>query len=75
MTSLGYQIKNKKQTASFHASSDFRIGAYAIEQGEPIKVVSDGYGLFHVYVGWADGALGRLNANDINKLAGFQAVQ
>jgi hypothetical protein len=59
---------------TFECSSDFKVGAYQLREGEPVKVVSDGDGLFSVYVEWGDGAIGRLNAHDINKLAGHEVV-
>jgi hypothetical protein len=64
-----------KQTVTFNCSSEFRIGAYLIQQDEPIKAVPDGQGLFHIYTEWGEGALGRLNAHDVNKLAGCEVVR
>lgn len=77
MTSLGYQVKNKKQTASFTCCNQFQIGAYTLQEGDRIKVMEDSVnrGLFYVYVEWAEGAVTKLNAAAVNRLAGFQAVQ
>lgn len=64
-----------KQTVTFTCALDCQLGAYHLEEGESLKAVSDGQGLFYLYIDWADGAIGRFSANDINKLAGYQAVQ
>lgn len=60
--------------ATFRRSMDCRLGAYSLQEGEPIKAVSDGQGLFYIYVEWGEGYIARLNAHDVNKLAGYEAV-
>jgi hypothetical protein len=75
MTSLGYQVKQRKQTASFTCANDIQIGAYILREGEPVKAVQNHNGLFDIYVEWGDGKIASLRASDVNKIAGFQAVQ
>jgi hypothetical protein len=65
----------RNRTCSFTCSDDFKVGAYQLIKGDKLKVVSDGDGLFSVYVQWAEGVLSRLNINDINKLAGFDVTR
>lgn len=75
MTSLGLHIKNGKQDVAFTCAVDCQLGAYSLRQDDRIRAISDGDGLFSIYVEWAEGALIRINAHDVNKLAGFKAVQ
>lgn len=60
---------------TFPCDIDCHLGAYNLQEGEPLKVVDDHDGLYSVYVEWAEGAIGRFSARDINKLAGFEAVK
>lgn len=75
MASLGYQIKNRKQTARFTCSHDCILGAYSFKEGDRMIAISDPQGMFDLYVEWANGTIGKFYAEQINKLAGFQAVQ
>lgn len=63
-----------RSNVTFRCAQDTMVGAYSLQEGEPIKAVSDGQGLFYVSVEWGEGAIGRLNAHDVNKLAGYEAV-
>jgi len=65
----------RKVTTSFLCALDCRIGAYSLTEGEPLKVVGDGTGRFYLYVDWGDGAIARLSAHDVNRLAGYEAVE
>jgi hypothetical protein len=58
----------------FECALDCKVGAYSLTEGDGIKAVSDGYGLYHVYVAWAEGSIGRLRAAEINKLAGRDVI-
>jgi hypothetical protein len=75
MTSLGYQIKRGKQTAAFTCVFDTEAGPYSLREGDKLKAVSNGYGMFNLFASWAEGSLGLFTAEQINTLAGFQAVQ
>jgi len=61
-------------TITFECSIDCHIGAYSLKEGEPLKVLDDKDGLFSVYVEWGEGAIARMNAHDINKLAGYDVI-
>jgi hypothetical protein len=63
-----------KTTVAFKCAMDCQIGAYSLKEGESLKAISNGYGLFDLYVDWGDGSIGRLNARDVNKLAGQEVV-
>jgi hypothetical protein len=64
-----------KQRVTFTCAFDTRLGAYALNQGEAVKAVSDGKGNFDLYIEWADGSLGKYTASQINLVAGYEAVQ
>jgi len=66
---------NTKQQITFKCSYDCEVGAYRFKEGEPLKAVSNGTGKFVLYAEWADGGVGIFSAYEINKLAGYQAVQ
>ena len=62
-------------TLSFECAIDCKLGAYSLAEGEPLKVVDDRDGLYSVYVEWDEGAIARLSARDVNKLAGSEIVE
>lgn len=62
-------------TISFECSIDCKLGAYSLAEGEPLKVVDDRDGLYSVYVEWGEGAIARLPARDVNKLAGYEIIE
>lgn len=64
-----------KQSVVFECNYECTIGAYKFSEGEILKAASDRQGRFHLYADWADGSLGTFTAAEINKLAGYQAVQ
>lgn len=61
-------------TFTFKCAIDCQIGAYSLREGEPLKVVKNFNGLWAVYVEWGEGSIGSLAAHDVNKLAGYEAV-
>jgi len=61
-------------TFTFRCAVDCRVGAYSLSEGEPLKIVDDKDGLYLVYVEWGEGAIGRLSAHDVNKLAGREVL-
>lgn len=65
----------RKATASFLCSYDCKIGAYSLQEGEPLRVVGDGAGKFDLYVSWGDGSIGKLRPHEVNQLAGYEAVE
>ena len=64
-----------KQIVGFTCEFDTRLGAYAINHGDPVKAISDGKGKFDLYIEWAEGSLGKYDASQINLIAGYEAVQ
>ena len=58
----------------FPCAIECKVGAYALQAGDMLTAVSDGFGLFNLYVEWADGCMGRFRAGDINKLAGWKVA-
>lgn len=68
------EARTMETKVEFRCAGIFRLGAYALIQGDLLTAVSDGRGLYYLYCEWADGALGRFNAHDINTLAGRQVV-
>ena len=50
------------------------VGAYCLRQGDAMRAVSDGTGLFWLYVDWAEVSLGRVPAAAVNKLAGKEII-
>lgn len=60
---------------TFPCSIDCKLGAYSLAEGEPLKVVDDRDGLYSVYVEWGEGPIARVSARDVNKLAGYEAVE
>ena len=66
--------RNKEKNIPFICHADCMSGPYSLQEGEPMMVVPDGTGHYYVYVDWAEGAIGRLSAKGINRLAGCQIV-
>ena len=62
-------------TLTFKCALDCHMGAYNLQEGDPLKVVDDHDGLYSVYVEWGEGAIARINARDVNKLAGHEVVR
>lgn len=77
MSEYIYATKSRKasQTVTFNCHRDTSLGAYSINEGEPLKAVSRTAGDFFLYVEWADGPLGIYTAQEINHLAGSQVVE
>jgi len=73
-TIMQTNIVTRNSTFTFNCCSEFKLGAYSLQEGEAVKAVSDGQGLFYVYVGWGDGPIAKLNARDVNKLAGYKVI-
>lgn len=62
-------------TFTFKCSLDCQVGAYSLSEGDAIRAVKEKWsGLFHVYLEWAEGSIGRLTASDLNKLAGYELI-
>lgn len=64
-----------KQRVTFTCAFDTRLGAYALNEGDPVKAVSDGMGKFDLYVEWSQDSLGKYDASQVNLIAGREAVQ
>lgn len=64
----------RKAPITFRCALDCNVGAYKLLEGDRMRVLPAGYGLFHVYVEWAEGSIGRMNARDVNKLAGQDVI-
>jgi hypothetical protein len=67
-------LQPKTKSVTFTCSMDCMIGAYSLQEGEPMKVTSDGRGKYYLKVSWADGDIGPLTAVIVNKLAGKEVV-
>jgi hypothetical protein len=67
-------LQPKTKSVTFTCSMDCMIGAYSLQEGEPMKVTSDGRGKYYLNVSWADGDIGPLTAVIVNKLAGKEVV-
>lgn len=61
-------------TFTFRCAIDCHVGAYSLREGDLLKIMDDRDGLYSVYVEWGEGAVGRLNAHDISKLAGSKLI-
>lgn len=62
-------------TFTFGCALECKVGAYSLAEGDGVKVVREDWsGLWHVYVEWAEGSIGRLTARDVNKLAGREVI-
>jgi len=70
-----YQAKSRNWMSTFTCSIDCQLGAYQLSQGEPLRVVSDGDGLYSIYVAWGEGAIARIRADEVNKLAGITLIE
>lgn len=70
-----YETKRRNWNAAFTCALDMQIGAYELKQGEPIRAISDGDGLYSIYVGWGDGAISRVDAEQVNRLAGARLIE
>ena len=64
----------RKSPIIFRCAKECQVGAYKLLEYDKMKALPAGYGLFHVYVDWADGSIGTLNARDVNKLAGEDVI-
>lgn len=64
----------REARVEFSCAMDCKVGAYALQAGDKMTAVGDGFGFFNLYVDWADGCLGRFRAGDINNLAGSEVV-
>lgn len=64
----------RKAPITFECAKEIRVGAYKLLPGDKMKAVSAGYGLFNVYVDWAEGSIGCLNHRDVNKIAGEDVI-
>lgn len=64
----------RRTPIEFRCAREIRVGAYKLLPGDKMKAVSAGFGLFHVYVDWAEGSIGRLNHRDVNKIAGQDVI-
>lgn len=73
--SVSFESVPRNREFRFLCNIDCQVGAYPVQENEPLRVISDGDGLFSVYVAWGDGAIARMNARDINKLAGFEMIR
>lgn len=62
-------------TFTFRCAVDCQVGAYSLNEGEPLKAVKNPNGLWALYVDWGDGAIGSLAAHDVNKLAGYEVIE
>jgi hypothetical protein len=74
MDGTKYQIVARDTRFTFTCALTCQVAAYQVRKGEMLTVISDGDGLYSVYVKWADGALSRLPAWQINVLAGFEII-
>lgn len=61
-------------TFTFRCAMDCQVGAYSLNEGEPLKAIRQPNGLFAVYVEWGEGSIASLAARDVNKLAGCELV-
>ena len=67
---------NQKQRVTFECVKDCQLGAYTLQQGEPLRAASNGRGQFNLFTSWSDGqSIGVYNAATINRLAGEILVQ
>jgi len=64
-----------RQDVRFTCNRDQTIGAYMLMEGESLRAVSNGMGMFYLYASWGEGALGLYTAATINDLAGREVVQ
>lgn len=58
----------------FKCAGEMRVGVYQLLPGDKMKALRAGFGLFHVYVDWAEGSIGCLNHRDVNKIAGQDVI-
>jgi hypothetical protein len=59
----------------FECAIDCKVGAYQVSEGDGMKVVSDGNGMFDLHVSWAEGVLWKIDANKVNELAGANVLR
>lgn len=65
----------RSRSFAFSCALDLKIGAYSLKEGEPLKVIKDNRGKYHVQVEWAEGSIGPVPASTINLLAGEKIVE
>ena len=74
--SLFAAAAREPNTVYFTCQSDFRVGNCQLEGGMRLKAVYQGDGLWSLSGYWKTAPeIARLNAHDVNKLAGYQMVQ
>lgn len=64
----------KMTTFTFRCHADMSVGAYSLNEGEPLKAVLNPSGLYAIYTEWGEGSIGSLRASDVNKLAGHEVI-
>jgi hypothetical protein len=64
-----------RQDARFECAAYRKLGAYHIMEGDALRAVSNGMGMFTLYASWGDGPLGVYSAETVNELAGREVVQ
>lgn len=74
MIQINSIYKVEMQTVTFICNLDTSLGAYSLREGEPLMAVPDGMGKYLLYAEWAEGALARVTPEQVNELAGYQAV-
>ena len=72
MNSVNYSVK---QDVRFECVAYRKLGAYHIMDGDALRAVSNGMGMFMLYASWCDGPLGVYSADTVNELAGQEVVQ